>query len=104
MRNPYAVLGVSKSASAGEIKTAFRKHAKTHHPDRNPGDPGAASRFSDLNVAYEIVGDESRRRLFDTGRIDSNGRETYRKSFISTFAATLSRHVLNHKRHGPSRA
>lgn len=104
MRNPYSVLGVSRSADADEIKAAFRKRAKKYHPDRNPDDCSALARFRDINMAYEIVGDEAKRRLFDLGRIDSNGREAHRKSFASTFAATLSRHILNHKRHGPSQA
>ena len=104
MRNPYAVLGVPKSASSSEIKAAFRKKAKSHHPDRNPGNPKAVSRFRDVNIAYEILGNECKRRLFDTGQIDSGGQEVLRRSFVSTFAATLSRHILSHKRQRPSRA
>jgi curved DNA-binding protein CbpA len=104
MRNPYAVLGVSKSATASEIKAAFRKHAKKCHPDRNPGDPDAVSRFRDIKIAYEILGRDDRRRLFDSGRIDADGNALVRNSFISVFAATLSRHILHQKRHKPSRA
>lgn len=104
MRNPYAVLGVPKSATTDEIKAAFRKKAKKCHPDRNPDDQGAVSRFRDINVAYGIVGQEDQRRLFDTGRIDARGNAMKRNSFISVFAATLSRRVLSHKRPKPSGA
>lgn len=104
MRNPYAVLGVPKSATAGEIKAAFRKKAKKCHPDRNPDDPDAVSRFRDINAAYGIVGQEEQRRRFDAGQIDARGTVLKRSSFISVFTATLSRHVLNHKRPKPSGA
>lgn len=104
MRNPYAVLGVPKSATASEIKAAFRKKAKKCHPDRNPDDPQALNRFRDITLAYDIVGQEDRRRLFDAGRMDAEGNTLGRNSFVSTFAATLSRHILSHKRAKPSRA
>ena len=58
MRDPYTVLGVSKTASEAEIKSAFRKLAKKHHPDANKNDAKAASRFAELYAAYEIVGDD----------------------------------------------
>ena len=58
MRNPYDVLGVKKGASAAEIKSAFRKLAKKHHPDANKDDPKAAARFAEVNSANEIIGDE----------------------------------------------
>ena len=61
MRDPYEVLGVARGASAAEIKSAFRKLAKKHHPDANKNDSKAASRFSELNAAYEIVGDAEKR-------------------------------------------
>ena len=57
MRDPYEVLGVGRSASAAEIKSAFRRLAKKLHPDANKHDPKAASRFAELNAAYEIIGD-----------------------------------------------
>lgn len=104
MRNPYAVLGVPKTATAGEIKAAFRKKAKKCHPDRNPDDPDAVSRFRDIKVAYGIVGQADQRRLFDAGRIDACGTVLKRNSFVSVFTATLSRHILNNKRPKPSRA
>jgi len=62
MRDPYEVLGVSKTASEAEIKSAYRKLAKKHHPDANKHDPKAATRFAELNAAYEIVGDDEKRK------------------------------------------
>ena len=75
MRDPYAVLGVAKTASASEIKSAFRKLAKKYHPDANKDDPKAQERFSEISSAYEIVGDETKRKQFDRGEIDAEGRE-----------------------------
>ena len=59
MRDPYEVLGVPRGAASGQIKSAFRKLAKKHHPDQNKTDPKAKERFSEVNAAYEIVGDET---------------------------------------------
>jgi DnaJ-class molecular chaperone len=77
MRDPYEVLGVSKSASEAEVKSAFRKLAKKLHPDANKKDPKAASRFAELNAAYEIVGDEKKRKAFDNGEIDAEGKPRF---------------------------
>jgi DnaJ-class molecular chaperone len=77
MRDPYDVLGVSKSASAADIKSAFRKLAKKLHPDANKHDPKAASRFAELNAAYEIVGDAEKRKAFDRGEIDAEGKPRF---------------------------
>jgi DnaJ-class molecular chaperone len=77
MRDPYQVLGVSKGASEGEIKTAYRKLAKKLHPDANKHDPKAASRFAELNAAYEIVGDDEKRKAFDRGEIDAEGKPRF---------------------------
>jgi DnaJ-class molecular chaperone len=77
MRDPYQVLGVSKGASAAEIKSAFRRQAKKLHPDANKHDPKAASRFAELNAAYEIVGDDEKRKAFDSGEIDAEGKPRF---------------------------
>src|SRR3954453_11640722 len=77
MRDPYEVLGVKKSASAAEIKSAFRKLAKKHHPDSNNNDPKAAARFAELNTANEILGDEDKRKQFDRGEIDAEGKPRF---------------------------
>ena len=77
MRDPYSVLGVSKTASAADIKSAFRKQAKKLHPDANKHDPKAASRFAELNAAYEILGEEDKRKAFDRGEIDAEGKPRF---------------------------
>jgi len=77
MRDPYSVLGVSKGASAADIKSAYRKLAKKLHPDANKTDPKAASRFAELNAAYEIVGDDDKRKAFDRGEIDAEGKPRF---------------------------
>jgi DnaJ-class molecular chaperone len=78
MRDPYEVLGVSRTASASEIKSAYRKLAKKLHPDANKHDPKAASRFSELNAAYEILGEADKRKAFDNGEIDAEGKPRFR--------------------------
>jgi DnaJ-class molecular chaperone len=77
MRDPYEVLGVARGASAAEVKSAFRKLAKKLHPDANKHDPKAASRFAELNAAYEIVGDADKRKAFDRGEIDAEGKPRF---------------------------
>jgi curved DNA-binding protein len=65
MKDPYSVLGVSKTASQEEIKKAYRKLAKKLHPDMNPGDKKAEERFKEVSGAFEILGDPKKRALFD---------------------------------------
>jgi molecular chaperone DnaJ len=65
VRDPYDVLGVSRDASEAEIKTAFRRLAAQHHPDRNQHDPHADGRFKELNLAYQILSDPQKRAAFD---------------------------------------
>ena len=64
-RNPYEVLGVSRQASDGEIKRAFRKLARQYHPDRNQGDAGAEAKFKEVQAAYDAIGTSEARREFD---------------------------------------
>ncbi|MDP3898374.1 MAG: DnaJ domain-containing protein, partial [Mesorhizobium sp.] len=77
MRNPYDVLGVAKNATPKDIKSAYRKLAKKHHPDQNQDDAKAKDRFAALNQAYEILGDEKRRGAFDRGEIDAEGKPRF---------------------------
>src|SRR5690606_41266434 len=73
MKSPYEVLGVQKGASEKEIKSAFRRLAKKFHPDQRPDDPQAKERFAEISQAYEILGDEKKRKQFDNGEIDEAG-------------------------------
>jgi DnaJ-class molecular chaperone len=77
MRDPYEVLGVDRKASAADIKSAYRRLAKKLHPDANKNDPKAASRFSELNAAHEIIGDADKRKAFDSGGIDAEGKPKF---------------------------
>ena len=73
MSDPYATLGVSRSASEAEIKSAYRKLAKELHPDRNKDNPQAAERFSHVTAAYDLLSDKDKRARFDRGEIDAEG-------------------------------
>ena len=67
MTDYYADLGVSKNASADEIKKAYRKLAFKYHPDQNPGDKAAEEKFKKITAAYDVLGDEEKRRQYDNG-------------------------------------
>lgn len=76
--DPYKELGVSKGASADEIKKAFRKLAKELHPDKNPGNREADERFKRVTAAFDLLGDAEKRAKYDRGEIDADGREQFR--------------------------
>jgi len=80
-RDPYLELGVSRTASAAEIRKAFHKLAKQHHPDANTGDKKSEDRFKQVSAAFDIIGDVDKRKKFDAGEIDADGRETGRAGF-----------------------
>jgi DnaJ-class molecular chaperone len=65
-KNPYIVLGVSKSATQDEVKKAYRKLAMQYHPDKNKGDKKAEEKFKEVASAYEILGDAKKRKEYDT--------------------------------------
>lgn len=75
MNNPYETLGVPPTASADEIRKAYRKLAKQHHPDLNPGKAEAERRFKDVTAAYDLLSDPDKRARFDRGEIDAQGQE-----------------------------
>jgi molecular chaperone DnaJ len=64
----YGVLGVAKNASAAEIKKAYRKLAQQFHPDANPGNADAETRFKEISAAYDVLGDEDKRKRYDEVR------------------------------------
>ena len=76
--DPYKELGVSRGASADEIKKAFRKLAKELHPDKNPGDKITEEKFKRVTAAFDILGDAEKRKKFDAGQIDAEGNEQFR--------------------------
>ncbi|MDR3537399.1 MAG: J domain-containing protein [Acetobacteraceae bacterium] len=75
MKDPYQTLGVQRSDNAAAIRAAYRKLAKIHHPDLNPGKPEAAERFKEISTAYELLSDADKRARFDKGEIDAAGNE-----------------------------
>lgn len=76
--DPYKELGVSRGASADEIKKAFRKLAKELHPDKNPGDKITEDKFKRVTAAFDILGDAEKRKKYDAGQIDAEGNEQFR--------------------------
>lgn len=84
--DPYSILGVAKTASQKDIQSAYRKLAKTLHPDLNPGDTAAEEKFKAVSAAYAIVGDEDRRKRFDAGEIDAEGAERPQRDFYRDYA------------------
>ncbi|MEP1354043.1 MAG: J domain-containing protein [Tateyamaria sp.] len=73
--DPYVALGLTRSATADEIKKAYRKIARANHPDLNPDDPAAEARFKDAGRAHDLLKDPEQRRKFDAGEIDATGAE-----------------------------
>ncbi len=77
-QDPYAELGVSKTADADEVRKAFRKLAKKLHPDQNPNDKPAEERFKRVSAAFDILSDPEKRARYDRGEIDADGHEIQR--------------------------
>lgn len=75
MKDPYRILGVKKSATAEEIKAAYRKLAREMHPDLDPGNPWAEDEFKELSAAYDLLSDEKKRGQYERGEIDANGNK-----------------------------
>jgi DnaJ-class molecular chaperone len=84
--NPYEVLGVKKTASAEEIKKAYRKIVKESHPDLNPGDTAGEERFKAAAAAYDLLKDPEQRARFDRGEIDAQGQERPEAHFYRGYA------------------
>jgi len=100
----YAVLGVSKEATQDEITKAYRKGAKTHHPDVNPGDPEAPKRFQEIQEAYDILSDQNKRAQYDARssgmffrrRPDGDG-SPFGNPFMDMMSEVLSRNSFKGK-------
>jgi len=90
--NPYDILGVKKDATDKEIKAAYRKLAKSLHPDLNPGDAAAEARFKAVSAAYGLLGDAEKRARFDRGEIDASGAETPQNPFYRQYAGDGAQH------------
>ncbi len=81
MTDPYSVLGVPKTASADDIRKAFRRLAKKHHPDLNPGNKAAEAKFKEITLANDLLSDPAKRKRFDAGEIDASGQERPPRGF-----------------------
>lgn len=83
---PYAALGLSSAATAAEIKQAYRKLARAHHPDLHPDDAAAEARFKDISAAYDLLKDPATRARYDAGEIDASGSEKPPRQYYRDFA------------------
>ncbi|OIQ32079.1 MAG: molecular chaperone DnaJ [Alphaproteobacteria bacterium MedPE-SWcel] len=100
--DPYAALGLTKDASAEDIKKAYRKLARENHPDLNPDDPSAEARFKDAGRAYDLLKDPETRRRFDAGEIDDTGAEKAPRGYYRD-EARRSENPYTHSRTGSER-
>jgi len=87
LKDPYDILGVAKTATAEEIRSAYRKLAKKLHPDLNPGDKSAEEKFKQVAGAYDLLSDAEKRRRFDAGEIDASGAERQQEHFYKEYAS-----------------
>lgn len=93
MSNYYEILGVSKNATADEIKKAYRTLAFKYHPDRNPGNAAAEEKFKQISAAYDVLGDETKRRNYDSGGYSaenayssSSSQQQYQRQYQYTYS------------------
>jgi DnaJ-class molecular chaperone len=85
-KNPYDILEVKKEASDDEIRLAYRKLAKKYHPDLNPDNKEAETKFKELNSAYDLLKDKEKRAAFDRGDIDMEGHPQYHEHYYKDYA------------------
>ena len=90
--DPYAALGVPKTATQAEIKKAYRKLVRTSHPDINPDDAGAEARFVQISNAYDLLKDPETRARFDAGEIDATGQEKPQRRYYRDYAEQQRAH------------
>ncbi|MDE1148397.1 MAG: DnaJ C-terminal domain-containing protein [Azospirillaceae bacterium] len=86
MRDPYQILGISRTATADDIKQAYRRLAKQYHPDLNPGRADIEQKFKEANSAHSLLADPDKRARFDRGEIDATGAERPDRSFRRAYA------------------
>ncbi|MWD29036.1 DnaJ domain-containing protein [Aquicoccus sp. SCR17] len=98
--DPYKTLGVAKTASQDEIKKAYRKLAKSLHPDLNPGDTAKQAEFQKVQAAYDLLGDAAQRRRFDAGEIDASGQERPERQFYRQYAGADQGRYASDAGHG----
>jgi muramoyltetrapeptide carboxypeptidase len=108
VRDPYDILGLDRSATQDEIKSAFRRAATQHHPDKNPGDDGAQQRFKEVNAAYQILSDPQKRAAFDQIgahglRLDAVARKKRYMGYsdAGSLLAGMYKAGFQHLAHGP---
>ncbi len=90
MADPYKTLGVAKTATEDEIRKAYRKLAKEHHPDLNPGNKQAEARFKEISAAYDLLSDREKRRAYDAGEIDESGAPQAERRYYRDYAGADS--------------
>lgn len=90
MKDPYDILGVSRSASPDQIRKAYRRLAKTLHPDLNPGNKAAEAQFKAVSAAYDLLGDADKRTRFDAGEIDASGADRAQAGYYKDYASRRS--------------
>ena len=86
MQDPYEILGVARDATPDQIRKAYHRLAKKLHPDLNPGDKTAESRFKEVASAYDLLSDKEKRRRFDEGEIDASGAEKPQQKYYRDYA------------------
>jgi curved DNA-binding protein CbpA len=79
VKDPYEALGVARTAPNEEIKKVYRRLARKHHPDVNPGDKEAEAKFKEISAAYDFLSDPEKRRRFDAGEIDASAERPQQK-------------------------
>ncbi len=95
--DPYAALGIKKTATDDEIKKAYRKIARTSHPDLNPDDKTAEARFKAASIAYDLLKDPETRARFDRGEIDASGAERQERKFYRDYAEAPGNPYRSHR-------
>lgn len=88
-RDPYQILGVGRDVAGDELRRAYRRLAKTLHPDLNPADTDAEAKFKRLSSAYELLSDPQKRERYDRGEIDADGDEEPPRQYPETYAASV---------------